>query len=531
MTVGQQVTVNGKTYTFLGWSTRKGDLDALYTTSLPACTNTSSTGDRLVYYGIYRQEAQTVSVVFHDGSDVYATASSRAGSDTVSEAFSSTGKSVPATKDGKSFLGWATSADATSADAAASSALSSFNVSSDGMLDLYAVYGDAFRPTLTFVSEEGSVLGTVAVDAGASLLSNKEIPTAPAKEGYFFKGWARPDGTLLDFAQGATNTLRLTASYEVIKTNAVEGDDESGVTGSVDVSRASLVSSDAMGANQVVFSLNNVTSVDSNLTAQAKVNGDKIISDAVYYGAYLVDGTKLTVAPSVGKVVLKLGVGAVGANSRVRVYWLDGDGSVKYSSAYDSADGMVSVVLSGYTALSTAGNIAVAEVGADTGSLSGATGGTLGKTSNASLQNANTSGGTLSKSASGTSLANAASGTSDASTLANADATPDAAADAGARDGIDLLKDDVDTSIAISDIAGNPVAWAVALLMMGAAGSVAWYALIGRRRKAAQGEAEVDDDAAGWSDDAEASAESGARSAAAGSASNASANSTGGIKF
>ena len=67
--------------------------------------------------------------------------------------------------------------------------------------------------------------------------------------------------------------------------------------------------------------------------------------------------------------------------------------------------------------------------------------------------------------------------------------------------------------------------------MMGAAGSVAWYALIGRRRKAAQGEAEVDDDAAGWSDDAEASAESGARSAAAGSASNASANSTGGIKF
>ena len=532
VTVGQQVTVNGKTYTFLGWSTRKGDLDALYTTSLPACTNTSSTGDRLVYYGIYRQEAQTVSVVFHDGSDVYAQALNRTGSDTVSEAFSSTGKSVPATKDGKSFLGWATSADATSADAAGSSALSSFNVSSDGMLDLYAVYGDAFRPTLTFASEEGSVLGIVSVDAGASLLSNKEIPTAPAKEGYFFKGWARPDGTLLDLAQGATNTVRLTASYEVIKTNAVEGDDESGVTGSVDVSRASLVSSEAVGANQVVFSLNNATSVDSNLTAQAKVNGDKIISDAVYYGAYLVDGAKLTVAPSVGKVVLKLGVGAVGANSRVRVYWLDGDGSVKYSSAYDSADGMVSVVLSGYTALSTAGNIAVAEVGADAGSLSGATGGTLGKTGNASLQNASTSGGALSKSASGTSLANSASGASAASTLANAaDATPDATADVSARDGIDLLKDDVDTSIAISDIAGNPVAWAVALLMMGAAGSVAWYALIGRRRKAAQGEAEVDDDAAGWSDDAEASVESGARSAAAGIASNASANSTGGIKF
>ncbi len=531
VTVGQQVTVSGKTYTFLGWSSRKGDLDALYTTSLPACTNTSSTDDRLVYYGIYRQEQQTVTVVFHDGSDVYATASNRAGSDTVSEALSSTGKAAPATKNGKTFLGWATASDAASADAAGSSALSSFSVSSDGTLDLYAVYGDAFRPTLTFVSEEGSVLGTVTVDAGASLLSNSEIPAAPAKEGYYFKGWARPDGTLLDLAAGATSTTRLTAAYAAIGTNAVEGDDESGVTGSVDVSRASLVSGDAVGAKQVVFNLNNVASVDSNLTAQAKVNGDKIVSDAVYFGAYLVDGNKLTVVPSAGKVVLKLGVGAVGANSRVRVYWLDGDGSVKYSSAYNAADGTVSVVLSGYSALSSNGNIAVAEVGADTGALSGTTSGTL--SSGSSLATSGTTGNTLSKSTSGASLSGAAAAaTAEGSALAG-DATPDAAADTGAHEPIDLLADNVDTSIALSDIAGNPVAWAVALLMAGAVGSVAWYALIGRRRKAAQGEGEVDDDAAGWSDEADAAAADGARTAtsAPASAADSSARNTGGIKF
>lgn len=67
--------------------------------------------------------------------------------------------------------------------------------------------------------------------------------------------------------------------------------------------------------------------------------------------------------------------------------------------------------------------------------------------------------------------------------------------------------------------------------MMGAAGSVAWYALIGRRRKAVQAEGEIDDDAAGWSDEADGPAADGARPAAAGNAAGAAANSTGGIKF
>ncbi len=521
--VGDQVNVNGSTYTFLGWSPRKSDLDALYTDSLPACTNTTSTDDRLVYYGIYRQEELTLDVVFHDGSDVYATANQCSGTDTVNTAFVSTGASTPAAKDGKSFLGWATTPDATSVDAPGSSTLASVCTSGSGTLDLYAVYGDAFRPTLTFVTEDGSVLGVVTVEAGASLLSNTDIPTPPAKEGSFFQGWSFPDGSLLDLAKGVTSTTRLTATYQGIVTNAVEGDAESGVTGSVDVSRASLVRNDVMGATRVVFNLNNVASVDPNLTAQAKVNGDKIISDAVYYGAYLADGNRLTVVPDAGKVVLKLSVGAVGENSRVRVYWTDGDGSVKYSSAYDSADGMVSVVLSGYSALSEKGNIAVAEVGADSGALNGASGGSLSKASG-SLQDASLAGGSLSKSASASSPAGTASASVEA-----ADAV--GASDVGAYDGPDLLRDETDASLALSDIAGNPVTWAIVVLMMGAVGAVAWYALIGRRRGVAAAEAGEADDEAGWSDEAEEPKASPAREMAGSASAGDSNDASGGIKF
>ena len=534
--VGDAVVVNGSTYTFLGWSTRKDDKDALYTNSLPAATCTE-TGDRdvPVYYGIYQSQEQTVTVNFYDGSTVYATAIALPASSTVYEALQSTGVSKPAAKDGKSFLGWATAADAAAADANDSSKLS--DLTSNGQLNLYAVYGEAFQPTLTFVSAEGSVLGTVTVSAGASLLNNSDIPTPPAVEGYYFKGWQQPNGQLLDMAAGALSTMRLTAAYGDILTNAVEGDEESTVNGYVDVSRASLVCDDALGASQVVFALNNQSAVDATLTAQAKVNGDKIIADAVYSGSYLIDNKKLSVTSDAGSIVVTVGIGSVSRDSKVRVYWMDGGGTVRYTSALDASSGQVRFTLSNYAALSTSGNIAVAEVGADT-SLLGASGqlngGTLSNANGNSLSGSTTVGGTLSKSA--TTENNVLS--SGAAALGSAGAADAADAGAEAHDAIDLLSDKIDTSVAISDIAGNPVTWVIVLLLLAAIGAFAWYFLVGRRRKG--NEEPEDEDAAGWSDDAASAAA--AAAGAAGTAATAapagnagagrgSGNSTGGISF
>ncbi len=529
--VGDTLVVDGVTYTFLGWSTRQDDKEPLYTDSLPLATCTDSTSNVPTYYAIYRQQAQTLTVNFYDGSSLYATAAGQLGSSTVSEALQSCGSTAPAGKDGKSFLGWSTSSEASSAVAAGSALLSSL-AAANGTLNLYAVYGDAFRPTLTFVSQAGSVLGSVEVDAGTSLVSNGEIPSAPSVGGCFFKGWSQPDGKLFDLSAGTSSNMRLTATYGAIGTNANEGDPDSTVTGYVDVSRASLVSDEALGANQVVFALNNQTTVDATLSAQAKVNGDKVVSDAVYSGLYLIDNKKLSVSSDSGSVVVTVGVGSANTSSKVRVYWMDGTGTVRYSSAMDASSGSVRFVLSNYAALSGKGNIAVAEVGADEGALNGATGGTLAKTSS-SLQNANLTGGTLSKSAaSGSSLANAASAAA-AGTAALAEG---AAADGGASgasgyDGPDLLHDQTDASIAISDIAGNPVTWALVLLMMGAVGSIAWYALIGRRRGAAQAEEGELDDEAGWSDEAEEPKAPSARTNAGSAPAADSTDRSGGIKF
>ncbi len=533
--VGDTVVVSGVTYTFLGWSTRKADKDAIYTDSLPAATATGESRDVPTYYGIYASQQQTVTVNFYDGSTLYATATSLPASNTVTEALQSAGKSNPSAKDGKSFLGWATSADATSADATGVIKLSELTQGSQ--LDLYAIYGDAFRPTLTFKSAEGSVLATITVDAGVSLANNSEVPTAPAVEGHFFKGWSQPNGTLLNLAAGASSTMVLTATYGDIVTNAVEGDEESAVNGYVDVSRASLVSDEAIGASQVVFALNSQNTVDSTLSAQAKVNGDKIIADAVYSGMYLIDNNKLSVASDAGSVVVTVGTGSVSTGSQVRVYWVDGGGTVRYTSAKDASSGSVTFVLSNYAALGNSGNIAVAEVGADTSLLnpSGNLNGT-GLDNGNSLAASNVLNGTLTKA----STEGASLGTSNAA-LGASDATADALADAGAEshDEIDLLSDKIDTSVAISDIAGNPVTWAVVLLGLAALGAIAWYFLVGRRRK---GDEEPDpEDEAGWSDESDvasgaaagAAAGAGAAKPAASQAAggSSSGNSTGGISF
>ncbi len=482
--IGDVVAANGRVYTMLGWSVRSSDKEPLFTDSIPFTPDDGT----VTYYAIYSEVEQTASITFYDGTAEYAKVEDFAVSGTVEAAFEQTGKSSPADKSAaRVFKGWSSSKEAASVNVDMNAAV--YTVS-DGAssVSLYAVYGDAYKPTVTFVDAEGNVLGSESVEAGTTL-AEIEMPSVPAREGMYLAGWALTStGEVLDIYQALTSDVRLEPKYSAIESIADPNDPERTFEGFADVSKASLTSADALGASSVVFMIDNASTLDATLESQASLNGDSIISGAVYKAFYSIDQKKLEAAGDIGAVRINVSCASIDPSSKVRVYWKRGDGSVGYTSALEQESGSVTFTMSSYSSLSTDGNLAVAEVGAGTKALAG-NGGAISSPVRTTSGLSNVASGTMTKTAAASS-GSLPSGTGEASAAAQASLEAGTLSDTGAE-----AADGVDVRAAAERIAGNPLAWAAALLGAGGIGAAVWWALIGRKRKV------VEDDEAGWSDD------------------------------
>lgn len=503
--VGDETVANGRIYKMLGWSVRSDDAEPLYTDNIPFAPSDGT----VTYYAVYEETEQTASVVFYDGSTEYAKVDGFGVSGTLEAALKQTGASSPADKSAsRVFKGWSTSKEAASADVDMTASVLSLSGGASS-LNLYAVYGDAYKPTVTFVDSEDNVISRISVDAGTTL-SDVEMPSVPAREGMYMSGWALTStGEVLAKTKALTSDVRLAPKYSAIESIADPSDPERRFNGYADVSKATLTAADAVGAHSVVFMLDNASTCDATLESQASLNGDSPISGATYAAFYAIDQKKLSSAGNIGSVSINVSCGSISPSSKVRVYWKRGDGSVGYTSALTQDSGSVTFTMSSYSSLSSDGNLMVAEVGAGTSAIDGTTNGTIGTigaiTGGATLAQASTAAagvvsGNLSKAvdaSAASSLSEAASSSSlddAAASLAQAaSAEAGVLADAGADDGMDSE----DARAAAQRIAGNPIAWATALLGAGGIGAAVWWMLVGRKRNA------TEEDEAGWSDEIE----------------------------
>ncbi len=527
--IGDEIVADGHVYKMLGWSVRSGDKEPLYTDSIPF----TPSDETVTYYAVYSDTEQTASITFYDGTTEYAKVDGFGVSGTVEAAFEKTGKSSPPDKSAsRVFKGWSSSQEAASANVDMTASVYSVSGGASS-LNLYAVYGDAYKPTVTFVDADGNVLSRATVEAGTTL-SSIDMPSVPAREGMYVSGWSLTStGEVLDTAKALTSDVRLEPKYSAIETNADPDDPERTFDGFADVSRATLTAKDAVGAHSVVFMLDNASKYDTTLESQASLNGDAIISGAAYTAFYSIDQKKLDAAGDIGAVRINVSCGSISPSSKVRVYWKRGDGSVGYTSALEQNAGSVTFTMSSYSSLSTDGNLVVAEVGAGTKAIDGTTDGAV------TLNRANTGlsnvvSGTMTKSSGASTTASslntagmAASASDDAAaSLTQVSSDAGVLSDAGAEDGIDAEQ----ARAAAQRIAGNPVAWGAGLLGAGGIGAAVWWMLVGRKRKVAE------DEEAGWSDDSEgvegmASQTSGDPMRAQGASADDSSKASGGISF
>ena len=171
-------------YDFKGWATTKG-------ATAPDFTAATIVNGNMTVYGVWEQKAPvryTVNFIAYDWG-VPVTKEVDAGT--------SLGEgnmpSAP-TLDGYDFKGWATTKGATVPDFDATTVVNK-------PLTVYAVWAEKapVRYTVTFIAYDGAAPATKEVNAGTSLWEGN-MPDAPTRDGYDFKGWATTEGaTVPDF--------------------------------------------------------------------------------------------------------------------------------------------------------------------------------------------------------------------------------------------------------------------------------------------------------------------------------------------
>lgn len=525
--IGDTFTNDGKVYTMIGWSMRSSDKEPLYTDSIPFAST-----DSVTYFAVYSVVDQTATITFHDGNAVYAQTPNFAVSGTVSQALEKAGKQSPSDKSAsRIFKGWSTSSSSDASTVLSSATVKSLCGNSE-TLDLYAVYGDAAKPTVSFADADNNLIGQVSVTAG-TVFADVSAPEAPSVAGKYVSKWVSTStGSTVDRYKSLTSDLRVKPKYDDILSSADPNDPERTFDGSADVSEATVSSKESVGAGTVMFMLENATPAETALESQATINGDALISGATYRAYYLVDSTKLTAASNIGTVHITVSCGSINPSSKVRVYWKRGDGSVGYTSALQQTNGYVSFDMTSYSCLSDEANLAVAEVGTGTSAIGNVSSGIT------SLSTVTPAGG------SGSTVTGTITKTGDSLTAAGASASQGTAASldtaAGGNDGLlsdtgvdttgspsgESSVDEAATTAAVANIAGNPLAWLVALIGASGIGAAAWWLLIGRKRKSDEEENEE----AGWSDDAS-DAKSAEEKASAQSSASSSDGNAGGISF
>ena len=207
-------------YSFVGWSVRKTDQQAIYSAStLPEVSGSAT------YYAIYTTREQVVDVSFYVDGELYATALGVSGSATVNKAFSSSDN--PVAPDDKSdeepFRGWAVEEGSYTV---LSGAVKTITEIADGEepLSLYAVFGyaveedgeeeaeeDGASDEETFESTIDAAIASVAAAAAGS-----GIATSAASS----TGLALTGSSLS--ATGSSLSSALLATSAALKTTAAQ---------------------------------------------------------------------------------------------------------------------------------------------------------------------------------------------------------------------------------------------------------------------------------------------------------------------
>lgn len=252
---GSSVSADGVTYTLLGWSPRRTDKEPLYTDALPAATSSRSSSGGMLY-AIYHEEVQKVTVVFHSGDEVVATAQDVPANQTVGTAFTQTKAEQPeAPSEDEAFKGWATTPDATSANALSSTSLLKMK-GEDDTINLYAVFGAAKASPN---ANGGGAGGTTGGNGGGTLPK----PNQPSA--------ANPAGGALPSAGGGSlPSAKAAGAAPSAKSPAIAGDPAAGE--GADAEQASPL---AESAGEVPRTIND--QVDTSFAEAGAVSGNPTI--------------------------------------------------------------------------------------------------------------------------------------------------------------------------------------------------------------------------------------------------------------
>lgn len=197
---GDAYAEDGVEYTFLGWSTRKSDIEPMYTDTLPLSYVGWSNSSTFTLYGIYANSAKKTDVYFYVDGELYAQALGVDVSKTLNAAFEESTNPVAPSKEGDTFKGWNTSASAQTYLLGNLVSIASVLPGTADHVDLHAIW----KSQVTY--EEALV--RFFDEDGTTLLLQLQMPTgmtvqqfydedykAPAKDNKVFVGWKEASGT------------------------------------------------------------------------------------------------------------------------------------------------------------------------------------------------------------------------------------------------------------------------------------------------------------------------------------------------
>lgn len=231
--IGDVVTADGFSYTFIGWSTRQSDREPLFADHVPATlTGAPSDEGGFQLFGIYDSTERAITVRFYVDGALYATAADVPASTTIYDALAASDHpGNPETDaEGVHFRGWNTSADAEGYLYASIVSVGEA-AGSDAELSLYAIWSDPTTDVVVtfYDSDRTTVLYEMAVAPGSTVYaSTGEDPEPTGPNAYLFTKWVDASGA--DFSPSDTP---VTADVAVYASYLVDPSQPSGGSGTL----------------------------------------------------------------------------------------------------------------------------------------------------------------------------------------------------------------------------------------------------------------------------------------------------------
>ncbi|MDO4854515.1 MAG: hypothetical protein Q4A43_03800 [Coriobacteriia bacterium] len=212
--VPERLNSKGVIYTLKGWSPRKSDVEPIYEGDFYVDGSDGWDSGNRVFYAVYEQETQLVSVSFYSSSAKLGSADKLGATSLLSSAVKQAGidtSKIATPGPDYQFRGWATSPTATDIIEASRTTLN--DIAGDGTaLSLYALWAKK-TCTVTFCDSSGNRVGSVGVGYGSTVMKSNptfKISGLPKN----FKARVLKEGGTFDLSKSiVTSDVTVYASY------------------------------------------------------------------------------------------------------------------------------------------------------------------------------------------------------------------------------------------------------------------------------------------------------------------------------